>query len=590
MAGCIYCGKTGKRLCDSCAERLKKRNLQFLFPLSSSDVSAISAICKPKPEPQKAVWTASSDTANKNTAARTYTPVKQQPKVTASKPTSGGSVVSPRNNDVQYEGPYRLLKDPIGNYTGKGKYTFTDGEIYKGDFVDGKRTGRGILTLSGDIYVGDFVDGERTGKGMCKYINGDVYKGDFVDGKRTGRGKLEFSNGDIYEGDFVDGKCVGKGKYIWASGNVYEGNYLDNNFNGKGKLIWKNGDIYEGDFVNDERTGKGKYTWTSGEIYEGDFVDGKGTGRGKFTSSNGDIYEGDFVDGKLTGKGKFISSNGNIYEGDFVDGKLTGQGVCRFANGEDYIGAFIDGKRQGYGTQYGINGVDIHRGKWENDKFVEKNESDYNIDRLIFQTPENNQTASDTGTHANNSHTSSISSAGSASTGRSNANNTSRDNSEDTVSDISALVVLFAGMGIMLGLILAAIFTPWHIGQWFASSLVSIAVLVGFIISSSLGSHFYFHNVFFLLFSSANIVLRFYFQAAYKPFFILVSIALFISFVYLMFCEFDFDEKRRGRITLLIESVSLLIQFLFLFAGEDWFYDTLFPFFEQIFTYVEDLL
>ncbi|HAX83597.1 MAG TPA: hypothetical protein DCY15_03700, partial [Ruminococcaceae bacterium] len=203
MAGCIYCGKTGKKLCDSCAERFKKRNLQFLFPLSNSDVSAISAICKPKPEPKKAVWTASSDTANKNTAAKTYTSVKQ-PKVTASKPTSGGSVVSPRNNDVQYEGPYRLLKDPIGNYTGKGKYTFTDGEIYKGDFVDGKR---------------------------------------------TGRGKLEFSNGDIYEGDFVDGKCVGKGKYIWANGNVYEGNYLDNNFNGKGKLIWKNGDIYEGDFV-----------------------------------------------------------------------------------------------------------------------------------------------------------------------------------------------------------------------------------------------------------------------------------------------------------------------------------------------------
>ncbi len=498
MAGCIYCGKTGKKLCDSCAERLKKRNLQFLFPLSSSDVSAISAICKPKSEPKKAVWTASSDTANKNTAARTYTSVKQQPKVTASKPTSVGSVVSPCNNDVQYEGPYRLLKAPIGEYTGKGKYTF--------------------------------------------------------------------ANGDIYEGDFVNGELTGKGKYTFT-----------------------NGDIYEGKFAYGELTGKGKYTWTSGEIYEGDFVDGKRTGRGKLTSSNGDIYEGNFVDGKLTGKGKFISSNGNIYEGDFVDGKLTGQGVCRFANGEDYIGAFIDGKRQGYGTQYGINGVDIHRGKWENDKFVEKNESDYNIDRLFFETLKSKQTMKDIGTHANNSHTSNTSPARTASAGRSNANNTSRDNSEDTVSDISAWVVLFAGAGILIGLILAAIFTPWHIGQWFASSLVSIAVLVDFIISSSLGSHFYFHNVFFLLFSSANIVLRFYFQTAYKPFFILISIALFISFIYLTFCEFDFDEKRRGRITVLIESIGLLIQFLFLFAGEDWFYDTLFPFFEQIFTYVKDL-
>ena len=220
---------------------------------------------------------------------------------------------------------------------------------------------------------------------------------------------------------------------------------------------------------------------------------------------------------------------------------------------------------------------------------MKKNESDYDIDRLIFEVFENEQTASDTGTHVNNSHTSNTSPARTASTGKSNANNISRDNSEDTVSDISALVVLLAGAGILIGLILAAIFTPWHIGQWFASSLVSIAVLVGFIIASYSGEYFYFHNVFFLLFSSANIVLRFYFQAAYKPFFILVSIALFISFVYLMCCEFDFDEKRRGRITLLIESVSLLIQMLFLFAGEDWFYDTLFPFFEQIITYVKDL-
>lgn len=516
MAGCIYCGKTGKRLCDSCAERLKMRNLQFLFPLSSSDVSAISAICKPKPEPQKAVWTASSDTANKNTASRTYTSVKQ-PKVTASKPTSVGSVVSPRNNDVQYDGQYRLLKAPIGNYTGKGKYTSIFGSVYEGNFVDGRLTGRGKHTSpNGDICEGNFVDGKLTGKGMCKYINGDFYEGDFVNDERTGKGKFIWSNGETYEGDFVDGKRTGKGKYTWTSGNVYEG-----------------------DFVNDKRTGKGKETF----------------------------------------------ANGDIYEGDFVDGKRTGHGVCRFANGEKYIGDFIDGKRQGYGVQYDKTGVAIYRGNWENDILVENP-----VESLLEMMFGDIQGEEKSDNHANNSHTSNTSPARTASAGRSNANNTIRDNSEDTVSDISALVVLLAGAGILLGLILAAIFTPWHIGQWFASSLVSIAVLVGFIISSSLGSYFYFHNVFFLLFSSANIVLRFYFQAAYKPFFILVSIALFISFVYLMFCEFDFDEKRRGRITLLIESVSLLIQFLFLFAGEDWFYDTLFPFFEQIFTYVKDLL
>ena len=585
MAGCIYCGKTGKRLCDSCAERLKMRNLQFLFPLSSSDVSAISAICKPKPEPQKAVWTASSDTANKNTASRTYTSVKQ-PKVTASKPTSVGSVVSPRNNDVQYDGQYRLLKAPIGNYTGKGKYTSIFGSVYEGNFVDGRLTGRGKHTSpNGDICEGNFVDGKLTGKGMCKYINGDFYEGDFVNDERTGKGKFIWSNGETYEGDFVDGKRTGKGKYTWTSGNVYEGDFVDGKLVGKGKFTWASGNVYEGNCLDSNFNSKGKLIWKNGDIYEGDFVNDKRTGKGKYTWTSGNVYEGDFVNDKRTGKGKETFANGDIYEGDFVDGKRTGHGVCRFANGEKYIGDFIDGKRQGYGVQYDKTGVAIYRGNWENDILVENP-----VESLLEMMFGDIQGEEKSDNHANNSHTSNTSPARTASAGRSNANNTIRDNSEDTVSDISALVVLLAGAGILLGLILAAIFTPWHIGQWFASSLVSIAVLVGFIISSSLGSYFYFHNVFFLLFSSANIVLRFYFQAAYKPFFILVSIALFISFVYLMFCEFDFDEKRRGRITLLIESVSLLIQFLFLFAGEDWFYDTLFPFFEQIFTYVKDLL
>jgi len=41
------------------------------------------------------------------------------------------------------------------------------------------------------------------------YANGVRYEGQFVDGKRTGSGVVHWANGDRYEGQFVDGKGTG---------------------------------------------------------------------------------------------------------------------------------------------------------------------------------------------------------------------------------------------------------------------------------------------------------------------------------------------------------------------------------------------
>ena len=62
------------------------------------------------------------------------------------------------------------------------------------------------------------------------YDDGSVYEGDFVDGKRTGKGKYTYTSGSVYEGDFVDGNFTGKGKYTYANGDVYEGDFVDGNF------------------------------------------------------------------------------------------------------------------------------------------------------------------------------------------------------------------------------------------------------------------------------------------------------------------------------------------------------------------------
>jgi len=148
--------------------------------------------------------------------------------------------------------------------------------------------------------LGNYIDNPDdytgfTGKGKETLSNGDVYEGDFVNGNRHGKGKITSADGSVYEGDFFDGIFHGKGKFTSADGFCYEGDFFDEYFQGKGKMTWSDG-VYEGDFFEDKFHGKGKITWTGG-VYEGDFVNGKYHGKGKFTSADGTVKEGDFKEG-----------------------------------------------------------------------------------------------------------------------------------------------------------------------------------------------------------------------------------------------------------------------------------------------------
>ena len=127
-------------------------------------------------------------------------------------------------------------------FTGKGVYTWPDGEKYEGDYVDGCATGKGVYTWpSGNRYEGDFVDGQRTGKGMTTWPDGERYKGDFVNGHATGKGVYTWPDGRRYEGDHVKMNACGTGKM-----------YKD------GKLIkmgeWENDELVRGfQYIYDDR-------------------------------------------------------------------------------------------------------------------------------------------------------------------------------------------------------------------------------------------------------------------------------------------------------------------------------------------------
>ena len=61
---------------------------------------------------------------------------------------------------------------------GQGTYTFTNGNTYFGDFIDGKRTGQGTFTYAnGDKYVGAFLHGNRHGQGILTLFDGTLKSG-----------------------------------------------------------------------------------------------------------------------------------------------------------------------------------------------------------------------------------------------------------------------------------------------------------------------------------------------------------------------------------------------------------------------------
>ena len=49
------------------------------------------------------------------------------------------------------------------------------------------------------------ADGRMYRKARQEYVNGDIYDGEWVDGKREGRGVYVYKNGNKYVGEFVAG-------------------------------------------------------------------------------------------------------------------------------------------------------------------------------------------------------------------------------------------------------------------------------------------------------------------------------------------------------------------------------------------------
>jgi len=146
----------------------------------------------------------------------------------------------------------------------KHKEIDDEGNVFKGDFLNGKRHGQGILLYAetGDVYQGDFENGLPHGSG--KYIRG---------------GKVEGNKDGIFEGLWYQGGLAqvkkGKARIELDNGDVYEGGFNHWKRHGKGKLVQYNGAKYDGQWKEDLRDGPGKQSYPDGYLFEGLFKDGK---------------------------------------------------------------------------------------------------------------------------------------------------------------------------------------------------------------------------------------------------------------------------------------------------------------------------
>jgi len=125
-------------------------------------------------------------------------------------------------------------------------------------------------------YEGNYKDGVRTGVGKMEFPSGDIYEGEWVEGKMNGEGSYTYKNtGDIYSGSWLANVKQGYGRYefgadksmlvgTWASGELVKGSWELKNFAN-----------YEGEFKSGRPLGDGKFIFNNGYTQEGNFVEEK---------------------------------------------------------------------------------------------------------------------------------------------------------------------------------------------------------------------------------------------------------------------------------------------------------------------------
>ena len=91
------------------------------------------------------------------------------------------------------------------------------------DFQYNKISKIDIINYPEGRYEGQIVNNKKEGTGKFHYSNGTIYSGDWKNDIKEGKGIDKIYNEDKYEGDFTNDKREGKGIYYYHNGDKYEG-------------------------------------------------------------------------------------------------------------------------------------------------------------------------------------------------------------------------------------------------------------------------------------------------------------------------------------------------------------------------------
>ena len=173
-------------------------------------------------------------------------------------------------------------------------------EIYEGNLNQkGQRHGLGKLVTQYYELKGLWKNDMFSGWGRQSRCNGEIYEGRFENGLLNGKGIFLDKKSNKYIGEFKNMKKWGKGKLI-SDKIIYEGDFINNKKEGKGRIKFLESNvIYEGTFINDNIEGYGIFKYTNGNIYEGEVKNWKMNGNGAYKYRNGKILKGRFVDNKI---------------------------------------------------------------------------------------------------------------------------------------------------------------------------------------------------------------------------------------------------------------------------------------------------
>lgn len=251
---------------------------------------------------------------------------------------------------------------------GNANFTYSNGDVYAGEWKNHKKHGQGEMTYKDDVLVSvreGLWENDHLVKGKVTYRNGNVYEGELLNDKYHGTGKMTYSIGVYYDGTWENGQFVSGKVHLQNADGEYTGECKGTKPHGEGKRIYKNGGYKDGFWKDGKFIFGNVYTvYDNGESFKGVYQYGKAES-GTFTLIDNTqvsfqwkvtVNENHKVKAVRQNHVDIIYPNKNEYHGTFENDQLEGDSVIVYADGTCYKGGWKQGGRAGVGVEIFANG------------------------------------------------------------------------------------------------------------------------------------------------------------------------------------------------------------------------------------------